>query len=129
MSLSFIEIILVILPVPLEIYYDINRWNDGKSDKPISTILRGIAFLLIGMINDWVLHNNTWWQTAILCIGVHFMLFDYSLNLIRHKPIFHHSGKGFDRIWNVIPNFFNPIVRAIVLYTTYIIFSRIDLIS
>jgi hypothetical protein len=72
--------ILSVLLVVLEIIADKYLWKIGKLDKPITTIIRVGLILLIASFYDF-------WPALLLVISVHWMLFDFSLNISRWNEL------------------------------------------
>lgn len=123
--MKIIEIILILSPVILEIPFDMWRWSQNKSDKPASTIFRaGYMAALAALFH--ILGYNTWYQALILLIFVHFFFFDFTLNLFRKKPFFHHSDNGFDRIYARIPPVAEILFKAVFLYVAFIVYTDLD---
>ena len=83
---------MALIPIYQEIRFDIRMWNDGKDDKPWSTIIRVWLFVVLGLITGWILDGNFWIVsiTAGLFFGAtHYLLFNPWLNISRfpHKSI------------------------------------------
>ena len=123
--MKLIEIILILSPILLEIAFDIWRWSQNKSDKPVSTIFRGVYFVLLAVLFH-VLGYNTWWQTLILLIFTHLFFFDFILNIIRNKPFFYHSNSGFDQIYARIPPIAEILLKSVFLYSAYFVYADLD---
>ena len=78
-------IIFVIALVIVEWQFDKFMWVQGLNDKPWSTILRGILILIASL---WP-SETFWWQNLLFVGTMYFLLFDYGLNLLRGKHVFH----------------------------------------
>ena len=80
-----------------------------------------------------------------MLVAVHFMFFDYLLNLTRYNAIelvlrsrhpgtvirwyhvlLYNNGEGFDRIWSRVPFYAQPLLRAAILYTAYYVYFHLD---
>ena len=121
------EIILVFSPVILEIIYDLIRFANNKTDKPLSTIFRGVYMVLLAIAFQ-AMDYNSWWQTLILLVFVHLAFFDWLLNLVRGKDMFYHSDKGTDRIYSRIPWYAEIFFKLLFLYSAIVVYMRLDLI-
>ena len=91
-----------------EIKYDKTRWKAGKSDKPISTILRSGLIALVVIVN-WIATGD--FMSALKVLGVMFgtylLVFDFDLNVSRWKdlPLPYHwkvAHKKHLNIWDKI---------------------------
>jgi hypothetical protein len=88
---NYLILLILMLPIPLEIIFDLNMWKDGLNDKPISTILRVISFVGFSFVATAYLQGLSMdWTTLAYLItgglagfGLHFLLFNYALNVAR----------------------------------------------
>ena len=80
--------ILAILIVTLEIIYDLGRWRKGKDDKPMSTYLRALSFIVAALIIQATVKD--WGHTlagVLYLVGSFWLLFDTTINIVRRKVI------------------------------------------
>ena len=129
MSIYLITFI-VLTPIILEIIYDKWMWSQGKDDKPTSTIARIVYFIFIGIFFS-ALDIATVWQGALYAFGVHFLCFDFILNITREKSPWYHSKAdketfyGFIYRYPTIEYFF----KFIVYYSTWAAFYHLNWIT
>jgi hypothetical protein len=85
--ITVLIIVLTMLSVPtLEIIYDHSRWKKNKSDKHISTILRCVAFLIIGTVFA-LTGLGGFFSSIFLSAATHLFFFDNALNITRWKTL------------------------------------------
>jgi hypothetical protein len=126
-DIKLIEAVLLFSPVIIEIAIDFILWRLKKSDKPASTIFRGVYMAFLAGLFHWIGYN-TWWQTLILLLFIHLALFDALLNTFRGKGLTYHSDKGFDRIYSRIPGYAELFFKAVFLYAAIMVYSHIEMI-
>ena len=88
---NYLILLILMLPIPLEIIYDRWCWKTGRDDKPSSTIMRVLAFILLSFVATYMLQGLGFnWTTLAYLItgglagfGLHYLLFNYSLNVAR----------------------------------------------
>ena len=87
-------LVLLMLLIPLgEIVLDKFLWSLKLPDKPASTIVRVVAFAMFMLMFE-LAGLSSWWQTFLLAFAIHFLVFDYALNIVREKNIFYVSDNG-----------------------------------
>ena len=77
----------------IEIIFDLVMWLSGKSDKPASTILRGIGILVLIYIGE--MGGIQWWRTLVFSVCWYAGFFDYAINIVRGLNPWHVGNKKF----------------------------------
>lgn len=122
----FIMVLFVLSLGYLEFQIDRLFWKSGKSDKPWSTILRGIVILGTSLTVSGT-YGVHWWQTAIFLSTLYFLLFDFELNLLRGKHIFHTgTGNWYEKARKAAGPFIEIFVKLIIASAGYGVYARLD---
>ena len=86
-----------------EVGLDNVLWKEGFNDKPGSTILRGVLLITLSLLNDFYLHDGTWYTTLFLGVSIYFLFFNYIINWTLKKPFFYLGNSWFDRMLGKLP--------------------------
>jgi len=126
--MNYLILLILMIPIPLEIWYDRYCWRTGRDDKPASTTLRVLAFILLSFLATFMLQGLGFdWTTLAYLItgglagfGLHFLLFNYSLNAARKgvKISFRKEGELLTPLWWV----YELGIRMWVAYVTVLAF-------
>jgi hypothetical protein len=113
-------ILLLFLPLVFELVQDYVQIKYGKGDEKdrgkgwVDWVYRIIGLLIAMSVNG--LAGFTWWAAGLLTVAVFFAGFNYGLNALRGKPIFHLGQDAWDRFEAInFPGWRGVIVRALVL--------------
>lgn len=117
--------VIATCPIWIEIIYDKWLWKNDKDDKPISTILRAVFFILISIF-FWAVDVAAIWQGGVLAFGMHLLFFDYSLNLGRGLNFFYHSEKD---LWNRVPFYGELFIKLVIAYSCWVAFFHLSWIT
>src|SRR5574343_176156 len=90
-------------------------WSGGKSDKPMSTIIRGVLLILVGVISRYWMDDNYLFAAVFYAITVYFAFFNYVVNWYIRKKWNYLGDSWFDRQLAKIPIMFRIGLQAWVL--------------
>lgn len=109
-----------------EILYDHACWRKGLDDKPVSTIVRVIAFIVFSPVLVVMYPTPELWYgfnlltAGLFLFGTHLLFFDFSLNLTRKGKGFFYHKKG--EIWYGIPPIGELFIKAVLAWAFWIAF-------
>jgi hypothetical protein len=78
-------------------------WDQGRSDKPQSTYIRGLMLIGVGLSADFLSDYGPWYLAVLVATSFHIWLFAIMVNIELHQPIDYLSSKGFDKLIKWIP--------------------------
>ena len=89
--MNYLILLILMLPIPLEVWYDTYCWRTGRDDKPSSTFFRVMAFILLSFVATIMLQGFRFDSITLGYLitgglagfGLHFLFFNYALNLSR----------------------------------------------
>lgn len=119
---NYLIIVLMTLPVWLEIIFDKWRWSQGKDDKPISTWLRGILMVFMAATLH-ALDIGHMFQSLVLLVATHLVLFNPSLNKARGLDFFYRKE---GEIWTYLPIPVEWGIKLLIYYSAWAIFFHWD---
>ena len=97
-------------------------WKAGKSDKPVSTWIRGLMYASLAVIMDYGMGYNWWYMNIILGIALNFMVFGYLVNFMRNKSWDYLSDSGFDKYFKKIPAYLRLFLQAWILISAMLVY-------
>lgn len=115
--LNFIIITLITLGIIfLEAFILDPIWREGgKSDKPMSTIIRAVLLMFVGVISRYWMDDNYLFAAIFYAVTVYFAFFNYVVNWELKKK-WHYLGKSWlDRQLAKMPIMFRVGLQAWVL--------------
>ena len=126
-----------IVYIPLEFVLDkYGFWNKGKIDKPISTIIRLLVFIICSAIVYHPVNEFLAFFWGVIFMGsVFFALFDFTVNILRWKSLpkdhknrklntfiirlfYHGNGSGsiYDKFFLRIPPQMELLLKGLAVY-------------
>lgn len=118
MKLQIILFIVASVPMLLELFLiDPHYWNKGKSDKPISTIIRVLMTLAMILIYGA--------ELGLAVLG-YYCFFDFAVALKKHRNIFYLGNSKWDNAIKNIPKFLNVFFRIVLASFLWIGYFHID---
>lgn len=88
-SIHWITVSLMFVPMTIRLFFDYITIKNGiKVDHKIHTYITGSLMVLVSLFSSWY-EPASWWQLLFLQWAIFFLLFDYSLNVIRGKNFFY----------------------------------------
>jgi hypothetical protein len=90
-------------------------WNGGKSDKPMSTIIRAVLVILIGVVSRYWLDDNYLFAGVFYAVTVYFAFFNYVVNWKLNHKWYYLGNDWFDRQLAKMPIMFRVGLHVWVL--------------
>jgi len=90
-------------------------WKAGKSDKPMSTIIRAVLLILVGIISRYRMDDNYLFAGIFYAVTVHFAFFNYMVNWYLCKKWYYLGESWFDRQLAKMPIMFRVGLQIWVL--------------
>jgi hypothetical protein len=114
-KIIWIVIAICLLPVAVELYADVREITDGDNVWPDHTkwlYIRGIMFVLVSIAVKLLYPRDVqWWTGLCVAFALHFLLFDYSINLLIGNPFFYVRA---DEFMNVLPFWGMPAAQVFI---------------
>jgi len=130
--MSYLIILIALIPVFAEITFDKYRWKKGLNDKPLSTYLRVGVFIILSFVMAWLAPQDSYIRSLItgglFLFGTHLLFFDWTLNMLRtpRMHLFYHSKKD---IWYHKPIIGEILFKTVIAYSTWAAYFHWDWIQ
>ena len=116
---------LLLLPTWLEAFVidPYIFWDRGKDDKPLSTYIRGVLLVIVGVVVDVVFHYGHWYWAIGIATFIHIILFAFFVNIKLNKEPGYLGSSKYDMRIKKIPLVYRLIASGILLAGFIIIFE------
>jgi hypothetical protein len=123
---------LLLLPVMVHMAFDIHKRYTGHPIRHwASALIAVFVSVLMGFL-DALVNGVAAWQFAFYALSVHFAFFDLFWNWY-HGHVWHYNGDPknpdrawTDKMWDYVPVYAQPFVRAWVLAVGWSFYYRLD---
>jgi len=122
--LEFKIYLLLTSPTWLEAFLiDPLFWRSGGSDKPWSTYIRGVLFLLVGISVDVFLGYGHWYYGIAIAFIFHVLAFQFMINLQLKRPVDYLGSGKYDTMIRGIPLWIRISLSVILLSASLLLFE------
>jgi hypothetical protein len=119
----------VLTPIVWEAITDYRDSQKEKKDRKVQDVMyRALWYTAVGLLfHATGIMEQSFWQFALLGLGLYVMVFDYIMGYLLKKNIFYvGTTSKLDQLWGFVPPWGSVIIRGIIFASTVTAFYDLD---